>query len=107
MWGLLAFDVCTPAPASSAGYGLGALFNYYLNHRYTFRSLLNHQSAVLRFAGLVAIGLTLNAALLDQLSQDFGLNLWVSQIIATIAVTLINFLLAKLWVYRSREDRSP
>lgn len=104
---LLSFELCTPALASSAGYGLGAVFNYYLNYSYTFRSRRDHQTAVLRFAGLVALGLTLNAALLHQLSHHLGLNLWLSQIIATIAVTIINFLLAKSWVYRSREDSSP
>jgi putative flippase GtrA len=104
MWMLLAFEVCGPAIASSAGYGLSAIANYFLNYQFTFHSNRHHRSALSRFFGLVAFGLSCNAYLLVKLSDGFGLNIWLSQIMASFLVTFLNFALAKLWVYRSREE---
>jgi putative flippase GtrA len=88
-----------PVIASSCGYVISALLNYYLNYRLTFRSVQSHGRALPRFAVIVAIGLLINSSIIWLLSEQASLPYLVAQIIATAVVLVWNFGANKKWTF--------
>lgn len=86
--------------ASSAGFIVGALVNYILNHRYTFRSVAQHPVAAPRFFTVALVGMLLNGMIMGFLHGDFRLHYLLSQVIATGVVLCWNYLGSRLWVFR-------
>ena len=89
-----------PLVASALGWTLGAVVNYSLNYRFTFRSRLSHRQAAPRFALIAAIGLVLNTLLMAVQIGPLGLNYLVAQVFATGAILCCNFLLSRSWAFR-------
>lgn len=89
----------SPVVSTSVGALVGALVNYWLNHRYTFASAANHKQALPRFLLLAAVGLGLNAGIVGMLTS-IQLHYLVAQIIATGIVLVTNFIVSKTWVFR-------
>jgi putative flippase GtrA len=87
--------------ASSAGFLAGAAVKYPLNYWVVFRSRAPHGGALVRFAIGIAIGFVLNAAILAILLATLDVHYLVSQVLTTGAVTLINYLLARNWIFRA------
>lgn len=87
-------------PASALGYACGAVLNYVLNHRYTYRSEVSHVRGVSRFAVVVALGLAGNALLMALFNGWLGWNYLLSQVITTGIITLWNFIGHSLWTFR-------
>ncbi|MFT4100352.1 MAG: GtrA family protein [Burkholderiaceae bacterium] len=90
------------AYASALGFALGAILNYLLNRRYTFRSKASHASSVARFLIVVALGLAANVLLMTLFNGYFGWNYVLSQVMTTGMVTLWNFVGHSLWTFRGR-----
>lgn len=90
-----------PVPASSTGFLLSALLNYFLNRRYTFQSNRAHRQALPRFAITALMGLLWNALLLAFFVR-LGLFVWLAQVITTIAVLGWNFLVNARWAFNQR-----
>jgi putative flippase GtrA len=90
-----------PVAASALGWTLGAVVNYSLNYRFTFRSGLSHREAAPRFAVVAAIGLLLNTLLMATFIR-MGLHYLIAQVIATGVVLCCNFLLSRVWAFRER-----
>ncbi len=88
-----------PVIASTAGALLGALVNYSLNRRYTFRSTRRHREALPRFLAVAAVGLAFNAGLMLLLVTGFGMHYLAAQILATLGVLLWNFSANRLWTF--------
>lgn len=93
-----------PVVSSSLGFAIGAIVNYGLNYRYTFRSSQPHSRAFSRFAAVACCGALLNALLVYGLVGPLGIHYLLAQFIATAAVVLVNFLLSKFWAF---DDRQP
>lgn len=91
MFSLMAAFAVKPVVASTAGAILGALVNYGLNYRFTFRSDMPHRAAMPRFLLIAAIGLGLNALLLGWLLQLGGLPTLGAQLVATAGVLVFTF----------------
>lgn len=89
-----------PVWASSFGAVVGALVNYYLNYRYTFRSSIGHGEAMLKFFAVAGIGLTLNLLVMSILARHLGLHYLLSQLLATGLVLLWNFAGNRFWTFR-------
>ena len=91
-------------PASTLGFLLSAIFNYWANARFTFAaqaSSASNPQQQLRFILMVGLGCALNAGLL-RVALALGLHPVVSQLIATAGVLASNFTLGRLWVFRKR-----
>lgn len=88
-----------PVGASTAGALLGALVNYILNRRYTFRSARRHREALPRFLAVAAAGLAFNAGLMLLLVEGLNMHYLLSQVIATLGVLLWNFSANRLWTF--------
>ncbi len=91
---------CTPTAASSTGFLLGALVNYWLNRRYTFQSDKAHYKAGMQFALVASIGFCLNGSLMMLGTHFLELPyLWV-QVFATLLVLFWNFFANRYWTFR-------
>ncbi|SDW64146.1 GtrA family protein [Thiocapsa roseopersicina] len=92
-----------PVAATTLGFGLGALVNYLLNHRYTFNSTKAHHDAGPKFA-LVAVTTGLLNTLMVHAGVDIlGFNYLLVQVVATATVFLLNFVLNSLWTFRESD----
>jgi putative flippase GtrA len=94
-----------PVIATSAGSAAGALANYLLNHRYTFKSAKRHFDAGPKFMS-VALGTGVLNALLVFLGVDLlGMYYLLVQFVATLVVFLTNFLLNSFWTFHEEKAR--
>lgn len=87
--------------ASSAGFLAGAAVKYPLNYWVVFRSGARHGDALVRFAIGLAAGFALNGIILAALLATLDAHYLVSQVLTTGAVTLVNYLLARNWIFRA------
>lgn len=87
--------------ASSAGFLAGAAVKYPLNYWVVFRSSARHGDALVRFAIGLAAGFALNGIILAALLATLDAHYLVSQVLTTGAVTLVNYLLARNWIFRA------
>jgi len=88
-----------PVTASTAGYILSALLNYWLNRVYTFRSEAAHLHALPRFFAIVLVGLFLNAAVLGFMVSVLNMHYIPGQIIATAVTLFWNFIANRAWTF--------
>lgn len=91
--------------ASSAGFLAGAAVKYPLNYWVVFRSSARHGDALVRFAIGLAAGFALNGIILAALLATLDAHYLVSQVLTTGAVTLVNYLLARNWIFRAPAAR--
>lgn len=86
--------------ASALSFAISAVFNYLMNYYFTFASEKPHIEAVLKFIVVATLGLLINSA-------SFALLLVVmphylfAQLGAALITLSVNFLLHKMWIYRS------
>lgn len=86
--------------ASTAGATLGALVNYLLNRRYTFRSEKRHSEALTKFLIIAALGLTLNSLLMLIFVEILNIYYLLAQVLSTGLVLVWNFLGNRFWTFR-------
>jgi putative flippase GtrA len=92
------FDV-QAAHAAFVGAVAGACVVYLINRRYTFDSQRAHAQTLPRFAFMATIGALLNSMLVGTISAS-GMHFLLAQMIATIVILVINFIVSKLWIFR-------
>jgi putative flippase GtrA len=88
-----------PGRAAFAGAAVGACVVYLLNRRYTFASSRSHAATLPRFALMAALGAALNGAVVGLLSAA-GVYFLLAQVVATVVILVINFIVSKLWIFR-------
>lgn len=91
-----------PTPASTVGYLVSVVFNYFANRRWTFRSERAHARAAPRFFLVQGVGLVLNGALLYLGAEVLGVNYLLAQVCATAVVLVWNFFSHLLWSFAER-----
>lgn len=91
------------AVASALGYVLGALTNYALNYKFTFKSNASHGATASKFFTVVAIGGCLNTALMALLAHVLDWQYFVAQILTTALGLIWNFAGSRLWAFRERK----
>ncbi|MCB1943480.1 MAG: GtrA family protein [Candidatus Accumulibacter sp.] len=92
----------SPVAGSSAGFVAGALVNYGLNYRLTFRSQKRHRDALPRFLAVAGGGWLLNGLLLAVVLSWANIHYLLAQVVVTGAVLLWNFLANRYWTFRER-----
>jgi len=93
----------TPVPATVIGAILGAIVNYALNARFTFRSK-DHASAMPKFAATAVVGIAINGGLMKALTQLTPWNYMICQVIVTLVVLLVTYAINLLWTFRRVEN---
>jgi putative flippase GtrA len=88
-----------PTLAATLGYCTGAIVNYVLNRRVTFRSTRAHAVAGPRYVTIVLLGLAINTAMMALLTARLGLHYLFSQVLCTGLVLMMNFVVSKFWVF--------
>ena len=91
--------------ASSLGFLAGACVKYPLNYWAVFASRQRHRVALRRFVIALAVSFVLNALLFAILLQALDVHYMVSQVLTTGAVLVVNYLLARYWVFLARAGR--
>lgn len=94
-----------PVIATSIGFVAGALVNYALNRRYTFRSVKAHLDAGPKFFLIALVTGILNSLLVYAGVSLMRANYLVVQIGATAVVFLANFVLNSLWTFQEANAR--
>ncbi len=91
--------------ASSVGFLAGAFVKYPLNYWTVFASRQRHRVALPRFVLALAVSFALNALVLALLLHALDAHYMVSQVLTTGAVLVVNYLLARYWVFLARDGR--
>jgi len=86
---------------SGLGFGTGAVVNYLLNRRFTFRSEVPHGTAVARFVVVMGGALTLNQLLMHAFTAWLGWPYLVGQVLTTGITLFWNFVGNGLWSFSS------
>jgi len=99
---ILLVEICgvSPVLATSVGYLIGALVNYTLNYRFTFKSSKPHMDSGPKFFLIALMTGTLNALLVYLGVNLMGMHYLLVQIFATLIVFLSNFVLHSTWTFR-------
>jgi putative flippase GtrA len=90
---------CPLMLASGIGFVIGAVANYFLNARLTFRSNERHRSTAPRFAATATAGLAINSLLLTFFAW-FGLHPALAQLLTTLGVLIWNYSINALWTFK-------
>jgi putative flippase GtrA len=88
-------------PATAAGYVLGAVVNYLLNRRFTFRSARAHGAAVPRFVAVWLAGLLATVLLMALWVQVLGWHWLPAQAVTTVLVLVLNYFGHARFAFRS------
>lgn len=95
---LMYFDV-NYLIANVFGYALGVLNSYYWNKKWVFKADHSQKSMFTKFVVVNLITLGFNTLILYLLVQNMDINPLLSQIAATGAGLLFNYILNKKWTF--------
>jgi putative flippase GtrA len=98
MWLLLRGGL-PPVAASSAGFAGGALVRFLLSYLGVFVPSHGMRTAGTRFVAAILLQLALNSLLLSALLA-LDVPVWHAQVAATVALTVVNYAVYRLWVFR-------
>ena len=87
-----------PVVASSSGFLAGALVRFLLSYRHVFSPTIGAPTALFRFVAALALQMMANALLLGLLIQ-MNIGVWSAQIVATAVLTVVNYMIYRLWVF--------
>jgi putative flippase GtrA len=91
-----------PVIATVIGAACGTLVNYVAHRRFTFDSQTAHRHTVPRYVGATLIGWGLNGAIFAAMHDGAGTPIWIAQLVGTAIVLVVNFWLARQWVFQER-----
>lgn len=92
--------VLDPVKATVAGAFLGAIVNYVLNARFTFRNAGGtHRVRMVKFALTAVFGMLVNGLIMHVLNDRIGLNYMLVQLIATGMVLLLTYSINRVWTF--------
>jgi putative flippase GtrA len=99
LYSLVQWAHAAPVAATTAGFVAGAIINYALNYRYTFKSRKRHSEAALKFLLVATAGAVLNASVMQIGITKSSIDYMLVQLLATGIVLVWNFLANRLWTF--------
>lgn len=90
----------TPLTASSVGAVLGAITNYLLNYRFTFRASKPHATTMTRFFAVALMGLAINGVVIALVLRMLDSHYLIAQAAATLAVLSFGFAANRCWTFK-------
>jgi putative flippase GtrA len=92
-----------PVVSSIVGFVIVFVVSYWLNVQWSFDlAPKQHRQAIVRYACVSILGLSLNTVIMFCLVSRLGLWYVLGQTIATIVVPIHNFLLNFFWTFKRR-----
>ncbi len=88
-----------PTTATTAGFLVGAIVNYALNHRLTFRSNAPHLRAAPRFLAIAFFSMLLNLAIVWLLVVGNDVHYLIGQAVSTLIVLVVNFVANRILTF--------
>ncbi len=88
-----------PVLATTLGFVVGALINYALNYRITFKSNKKHREAMTKFLVVAGLGAVANGAIMSLGVNTFDVHYLIIQLLATCIVLVFNFMANKYWTF--------
>jgi len=88
-----------PISASAVGFVAGALTRFVLSYAHVFSPTQSVHAAGARFVVAIALQLAANTGLLAGLTHA-GLAVWPAQVLTTVLLTVVNYLVYRWWVFR-------
>lgn len=92
-----------PVAASCLGALAGALINYALTYRFTFRSRAPHPQTLSRFLLVAAAGFVLNGALMQWFTVTLGQHFLIAQTLTTALMLSWYFAANNFWTFRQNQ----
>lgn len=102
---LIELELMGPVFASASGFLISAVFNYYMNYHFTFKSEEQHASAAVKFGTVASIGLIWNTLIMYTMVHILNIDYLASQVTATLAVLVWNFLANRQWTFRASKPK--
>lgn len=93
-----------PVIATSVGAVCGAMTNYILNYRLTFRSRKRHSETFGKFLAVAGFGVVINAIIVEAVVRYPGWHYLVAQVIATGVVLFWGFAANRFWTFKGDGD---
>lgn len=90
------------AVATGIGAMIGAVVNYLLQRKVTFRSSKSHATAVPAYLLVVLITWCANLVIFISLHHGLAVPTWPAQVITTLTVAVLSYLLYKRIVFNER-----
>jgi putative flippase GtrA len=103
--GMVSLGGGSPIVGSVTGAMVGAIVNYGLNRRITFRSSARHRDTLPKFAVTACFGMLINGLVMKVLAEDNQLHYIVAQLVATGIVLILTFMVNSIWTFR--QPREP
>jgi putative flippase GtrA len=100
-------NVAEPKAATTAGFAVGALVNYILNYRFTFKSSQRHSETLPKFLAVAASGAALNYAVMWLGVETLHVHYLAAQIAATALVLVWNYSINRIWTFAGRLAGTP
>jgi len=98
----LMFIGVSATTSNIAGYAIGSIVSYFLNKKYTFKSLSNNRLQAVKFFSVLGVSYMFNFITLQWLL--IFINPYIAQIISAIVYTVSSFILAKFFVFKDNND---
>lgn len=91
-----------PVLATTLGFVVGALINYVLNYRITFKSNKKHREALSKFLAVAGSGAVANGVIMSVGVNTFDVHYLIMQLLATGVVLAFNFFANKYWTFSDK-----
>ncbi|MDB5814151.1 MAG: hypothetical protein JWN23_1268 [Rhodocyclales bacterium] len=101
MAALIHFLTMDAVLASGIGFVISAVFNYWANARFTFRSGSSHRQGIPRFLVTLGAGCLINVVVLYGLTR-LGVSIILSQLMTTGVVLIWNYTINAIWTFRKK-----
>lgn len=88
--------------ANAFGYGIGIVFGFMLNKRWTFANRDGLASTLARYLTVIAVGYAINIAVVLSAGYYLGINNYIAQATGIIPYTLFTFMGSKYYVFREK-----
>lgn len=100
---LLLVNLCriSPVVASALGSVAGALINYSLNYRFTFRSQAAHGVSLLKFMLVALVGALVNLGTMWVGVNVLQMDYIIVQLVGTSLVLVLGFVLNRAWIFHT------
>jgi putative flippase GtrA len=92
--------------ATTAGFLVGAVVNYALNRRFTFKGEGRHGSALAKFMSVALLGMLLNGALMSVLVARVAVHYLLLQVFTTGVLVVGTFLANRFWTFAAVREGS-
>ena len=91
----------SPESSNVAGYTVGLIASYVLNRKYTFNSIQNQRSEIIRFLAVFVVAYALNFIVLVILIHKIDIHDGVSQVLAGLVYVVTSFIMNKYYVFKT------